>query len=99
MFPRKFASILRKRFAIKKRNIMTATLQGVVTIIITNTCLRFATMKTKSIVRSTMRMFATTRPLMYPTKNPIRFPNKFVMSQNIIPMEEAIMENNFDQKC
>merc|ERR1712223_410303 len=98
MFPKKFASILRKRFAIKKRNIMTSTPKVVVTIIITNTSLRFATMKTKSIARSTMRIFATTRLLMYPTKNPIRFPNKFVITKNIIPME-AIMENNFYQKC
>jgi len=80
-------------------NINKDILQGVVTIIIMNTGLRFATMKTNSIVRSTMRMFATTRLLMYPTKNPKRFLNKFVMSQNIIPMDIQDMENDFDQKC
>merc|ERR1712080_678435 len=95
MFPSKFASIFRKRFAISHMNINKDMVQGVVTIIIINTGLRFATMRTKSI----MRMFATTRLLMYPTKNPKRFLNNFVMSQNIIPMDIQDMENDFDQKC
>merc|ERR1712223_2264387 len=101
MFPRKFASILRKKFAINQMNMNKAILQGVVTIIITNTGLRFAILKAESIVSLTMRMFVTPRLLIYPTKNPKRFPTKFVIFQNIIPMEVDIldMENNFDQKC
>merc|ERR1711874_65434 len=50
MFPGKFASILRKRFAIKKNIIKMNILTVAATIIITNTGLRFAILKAESIV-------------------------------------------------
>jgi len=76
MFPRKFASILRKRFAIKKNTTKAAILQEAVTTTITNTNLRFAILKAKKHCMTHHENVCHYETVDVPHKEPKQVPEK-----------------------
>merc|ERR1711936_1416712 len=94
MFLNKFAITSRKRFAIKNLNIkQDMDKEPMDTIPIITISQRFVTMKTNKNVWRNTKMFVTMKLNKFPTKNPNRFLKQFVLTKNIILMENDSNQN------